>query len=403
MVLRAAFWGVLFVSAIVFWLLPRRARLWFLSAVSFGFLCWLAWQPTVGLLVWVLLFWFLVRASGEPGEPGENGAPRRSFHALLILAVFGQLAYFKYLPPLAAAIASNPLEQHVVVPLGMSFFTFKLVHYALEVSQGMIRKHGFEQFSSYMFLFPIFTAGPIERFDDYLANQETRWSFQTTCEGLTRIAHGLIKRFLIAETILYPWLERQTGDVLGDLSTMSPGDVWLYLAGSFAYIYMDFSAYSDIGIGASRLFGLRIQENFRFPLIATDISDFWKRWHISLSRWCQAYVYLPTIGYTRNPYVATYATFLVMGLWHAGSLNRIGWGLYHATGVAVFTTWSRIKRKRKWNKLFRKPLLRYAGLPLTLTFVAGSAAFLTAEAEGRGLAAAGRILLRLIGLDVTGS
>ena len=395
MVLRAEFWGVLFASVLLFWLLPRRWRLGFLSVVSIGFLATLAWEPTLGLLGWVVAFWLLVRAPADDGRPAG-----RSYHVLLILAVLGQLAYFKYLPPLIAQLASNPLERHVVVPLGMSFFTFKLVHYALERSQGMIQKHGFDQFASYMFLFPIFTAGPIERIDDYLANQETRWSLRTSCEGLSRIAHGLIKRFLIGEALLVPWLGTRTDNVLGDLSAMSPADVWLYLAGSFAYIYVDFSAYSDIGIGACRLFGLRIQENFHFPLIATDISDFWKRWHISLSRWCQSYVYLPTIGYTRNPYLATYATFLVMGLWHAGTLNRIGWGMYHATGVAIFTTWSRIKRKRKWTKTFKRPLLRYSGWPVTLAFVAGSAAFLSAEAEGRGLAAAGRILMRMIGLDV---
>jgi len=408
MVLQAEFWGVLFGAAVLFWRLPRHLRLYFLAVVSIGFLATLAWEPTVGLLVWVVLFWLLVRepsgaSSATPDDAGNGRSARRSFHVLLILAVLGQLAYFKYLPPLIAALASNPLEEHVVVPLGMSFFTFKLVHYALERSQGMLAKHGFDQFLSYMFAFPIFTAGPIERFDDYLANQESRWSLETTCEGLTRIAIGLIKRFLIAQALLVPWLEPRTEIVFGDLSRMSTGQVWLYAATSFVYVYLDFSAYSDIGIGGLRLFGLRIQENFHFPLIATDISDFWKRWHISLSRWCQAYVYLPTIGYTRNPYLATYATFLVMGLWHAGTLNRIGWGLYHATGVAIYTTWTRIKRKRKWTKTFKRPLLRYAGMPITLAFIAGSATFLVAEEEGGGLRAALRILLAMLGLDAGGA
>ncbi len=394
MVLLTSFWCVLFASAALFWFLPPRARLPFLSLVSIGFLGWLTWLPVAILLVWVVLFWFGVRGP----EPGSEGKPHRSFHYLLILGVLGQLAWFKYLPPLVAALASTEIEALVIVPLGMSFFTFKLVHYAFEVSRGTVQRAGFAQFTSYMFLFPIFTAGPIERYDHYLANQESRWSLESWSEGLLRIAKGVIKRFFAAEVLLRPVIDDLTVDVLADLSVLSVWEVWSYLALTFLYIYMDFSAYSDIGIGGSRLFGLRIAENFRFPLIACDIGDFWKRWHMSLSRWCQSYVYLPTMGVTRKPYLATYATFLVMGLWHAGTLNRIGWGMYHATGTAVFIAWTQVKRRRRWKKTFQRPLLRYSGIPITMMFITGSAAFLAAEAEGQGLSASIRILGRLFAL-----
>ncbi len=392
MVLLPGFWLVLVASAALFWLLPSRWRLGFLALVSIGFLGSLAWRPVTMLLVWVVVFWFLVRG------PAANGDRRRSFHIFAIMAILAQLAYFKYLPPLIAVLASNAIEAAVIVPLGMSFFTFKLVHYALEVSRGTVKGHSFTQFLCFMFLFPIFTAGPIERFDHFLDSREERWSLQSMTEGLTRIAWGLVKRFFVAEVVLRLLLERLSDDFLGDLAHMPVYQVWGYLALTFGYIYMDFSAYSDIGIGASRLFGLRIAENFRFPLIATDIGEFWKRWHMSLSRWCQSYVYLPVMGYTRNPYAATYATFFVMGLWHAGSLNRIGWGLYHATGIAIFVTWTQIKRRRKWRKTFRKPHMRWIGLPITMMFVAGSAAFLTAEAAGEGLDVSARILGRLVAI-----
>jgi alginate O-acetyltransferase complex protein AlgI len=391
MVLLPAFWVVLLASCAIYWLLPRPLRAWFLSAVSIGFLATLAWEPVAGLLAWVVAFWFLVRG------PADAGGGRRSFHVWLILGVLGVLAWYKYLPPLKEALAGNALEEQVIVPLGMSFFTFKLVHYALEVSNGTVRGHRFADFLCYMFLFPIFTAGPIERFDHYLECQEERWSLHSTAWGLRRIAHGLIKRCLVAEAFIRPMLTSISEDFLADVERMSVGQVWSYLGLSFLYVYFDFSAYSDIGIGASRLFGLSIMENFRFPFIACDISDFWKRWHMSLSRWCQSYVYLPVMGYTRNPYAATFATFFVMGLWHAGTLNRIGWGLYHAIGIAIFVTWSQLKRKRGWKKLFKKPLLRYAGLPVTLAFIAGSATFLTAEAEGQGLGTSLRLLTRMVG------
>jgi alginate O-acetyltransferase complex protein AlgI len=394
MILLPVFWVVLLASCVAFWVLPRALRMGFLAAVSIGLLGWLAWEPVAGLLAWVIAFWFLVRG------PSEDGTPRRSFHVLLILGVLGVLGWFKYLPPLMAALSTSALEAHVVVPLGMSFFTFKLVHYALEVHAGTVRGHRFSEFLCYMFLFPVFTAGPIERFDHFLDNREERWSLQSTADGLRRIAQGIVKRFLLAEACVRPLLGSLSDDFLADFATMPVWQVWCYLALSFLHIYLDFSAYSDIGIGASRLFGLRIMENFNFPFVACDISDFWKRWHISLSRWCQSYVYLPVMGYTRNPYAATFATFFVMGLWHAGTLNRIGWGLYHAIGIAIFVTWSQIKRRRGWKKLFKKPLLRYAGLPITLAFVAGSATFLAAEMEGKGLATSCRMLVRMIGIDV---
>ncbi len=392
MVLEPAFWGVILGCALLVWRLPVGFRPWFLSAVSIGFLAWFAWEPVAILLAWVSLFWFGVRGP----EPG--GRTHRSFHFLLILGVLFQLAWFKYLPPMIAALSTHPIEARVVVPLGMSFFTFKLVHYAFEVSRGTAQKGSFPRFLCYMFLFPIFTAGPIERWDHFIANQEDRPSLQSLSEGALRIAHGFIKRFLVAEACLVPLLERFGNDPMKDPSSMAVWEMWAYLGLSFAFVYMDFSGYSDIGIGASRLLGLRIAENFRFPFLAGDIADFWKRWHISLSRWCQSYVYLPTMGVTRNPFTATFATFLVMGLWHAGTLNRIGWGMYHAIGTSAFIAWTQVKRRMGWKKLFQRPSLHVLGVSITAFFVAGSMAFVAAEAGGSGLSAALLILGRLVGL-----
>lgn len=137
-------------------------------------------------------------------------------------------------------------------------------------------------------------------------------------------------------------------ELLEHLHALSPVTVWVFLVLHFLTAYLDFSAYSDIAIGASRLFGLRVMENFNWPIFASSISDFWRRWHMTLARWCQSYVYMPVIGLTRNPYAAIFSTFIVMGLWHAGALHWFAWGLHHALGVAVYTRWARWTRTRGW-------------------------------------------------------
>ncbi len=395
MIQSAEFWVTAALTAVIVWQLPVRWRNGFVALVSMGFVAWLAPKSMLLLCAWGIAFFYLVR------PPAMGDAPRRrSFHAPLILGVLGMLGWYKYWPTLEEAIASNATE-NVIVPLGMSYFTFKLIHYAVEVAKGNIRERRLTSFFCYLFLFPIFSAGPIERFDHFIANREERWTLDTTVNGLMRIIHGLAKKIVVADLIILEQLRgRNATSILEALDQLSQWEVASFLFLYFLYIYFDFSAYSDICIGVSLLFGLRVMENFNFPLFARDINDFWKRWHMSLSGWCQAYVYLPTIGLTRNPYLAIVSTFVVMGLWHTGSLTRICWGLYQAAGVILFTKWSQLKRKRKWKALNRAPY-NLAGTPITLAFLTGSTAFLAAEASSEGVSGALRILAKFFFIDVT--
>ena len=120
---------------------------------------------------------------------------------------------------------------------------------------------------------------------------------------------------------------------MANIDTIAIWKVWGFLALTYLYAYLDFSAYTDIAIGASRLFGIKIMENFNFPILAINISDFWKRWHMTLAGWCQTYIYMPVMARTRTPYAAVFATFTMMGLWHGATAGWLLWGLYHATGV----------------------------------------------------------------------
>ena len=390
MITSVAFWGILLGSVTVYWLLPR-GRIPFLGAISFVYLASLDPGSVFGLTVWTALFYFLA--------PRTAGKDRRArlLLALLVLGILGYLAYFKYIPPLMAAFITNPLSERLLIPLGVSYFTFKLIHYAVETARGKIASHSLANFFTYVFLFPIFSAGPIERFDHFLKNREENFSREALAEGGMRIVQGLIKKFVFAEMLIYPlFAAKTTTMLLDDPRAIAPLRTWLHLVLAYAYFYLDFSSYSDIAIGGARLFGFRVTENFNFPFLAPNISNFWNRWHISLSQWCRSYVYMPVLGWSRNPYLATYATFAAIGLWHAGSWNQLSWGLYHATGITIFQTWGRMRRKYGWKRLegWRRQV---AGTLVTLVFVTGSYIFIVSEHDG-GMLGAFRLAGKLFGI-----
>ena len=388
------FWAMLVVAVPVFWILPARVRYGFLGLLSVGYLASLGPEPakSVGLLSAFLLLFYWLAPQARPEAPR-----RRRFVTGLILVVLGVLSLVKYFPPLVAGLFDE-FETGLIVPLGISYYSFKLIHYIVEVALGNIRDRSLQQFFCYLFLFPIFTAGPIQRFDHFLANQEARWNVDSFCEGLTRIAHGLIKKFVLAGFLWSKLHEGRTTPetIQGVLETLSPFTVWAYALAMYVYIYFDFSAYSDLAIGMSRLFGIRIMENFHFPMVADNIREYWRRWHMTLSGWCQSYIYMPVLGLYRKPLLSLYATFFVMGMWHSGTWTRVFWGLYHATGVALYTWWSRKQKKHRWQPLPAR-LQRPVGIGLTQLFVAGSMTFLINEGDTYGSL---RILAKLLFIDL---
>jgi alginate O-acetyltransferase complex protein AlgI len=387
----AAFWGVLLASAALHWSLPPRYRPGALAAVSFAFLVTLDARSLLALLGGSLLVHALAPRTRRTGRGGW-------WLALgLILALLGHLAYFKYVPSLLGG--AGPDGDGVYLPLGISYFTFKLIHYVVEMRRGKIDPPPLADFLLYVFLFPIFPAGPIERFDHFLDNRDPRLRRQDVAEGLTRISHGLIKKFAVAEWLILPVLNDPPSSVLlENLAETSPLRVWRHVVFLFAFAYLDFSAYTDIAVGASRLLGIRVMENFNFPFLAPNIAEFWNRWHMTLSGWCRTYVYLPMIGWSRNPYLAVFALMAAIGIWHAGTLNWLFWGLYHATGIVVYGAWSRFRRRRRWP--VRKSVAsRALGILITMAFVSGSYVFPATEGRG-GPAAALRLFAKLFGIDL---
>jgi alginate O-acetyltransferase complex protein AlgI len=370
------YWILLAFGVPVFWIIPQGFRLGFLALISFAYVFSLEPIGSIVLLAWSMCFYFF------------SPLARRSISLnwilpVLVVGILGYLAYFKYLPRILGAFSGEPVLHRVIIPLGISYFTFKLIHYAVEVYRGNIPEHNLQNFLCYIFLAPIFTAGPIERFDHFQKNIQTVWNRELAVEGLTRIAHGLIKKLVIGNIILLSMFGtvNDAATLLERLAALPTYKVWGFCVLSFLYMYLDFSAYSDIAIGTSRLFGIRIMENFNWPILGENIAAFWKRWHMTLSGWCQSYVYMPVIGLTRNPYLSVYMSFSAIGLWHSGSLGWLLWGIYHATGISAYGYWGRFRRRRKW-KGFDGPYRKWLGWALTMAFVSAGSVLTALDGVG---------------------
>jgi len=328
------------------------------------------------LIFWTVAFYYLPRIN----LPEYLSKFRVS--TLLITGIIIYLAHFKYLPDVLKAVTGAAPVTSNIIPLGVSYFSFKLIHYLIEYNRGRFKEHNFLQFWTYISFFPIYTAGPIERFDNFLATGVSTKRKNDFVEGTTRIIYGLIKKFFISGVLLTSLLDSHTADtVLKQLETVDHYKVWGFLILNYLIVYMDFSAYSDIAIGSARILGFRVAENFNWPIMSSNVMMFWKRWHISLGSWCQSYVYMPTIGLTRQPYLAIILTFLAIGLWHAGAINWAAWGLYHGIGIIGYRLWTKTSIHKKIasnTNIF----IHIFALLITNLWIAGSFAFTATYTTG---------------------
>lgn len=231
----------------------------------------------------------------------------------------------------------------LIVPLGLSFFVFEFIHYAIDVYHGTAQKTGPFQFALFIMYFPTLVSGPIKRYQSF--NDQTmgmaRFQKEYLFEGLTRIVIGIFKKIAIADQMT------QYASFLHHPASSTTLQLWI---GMYAYtvkIYFDFSGYSDIAIGTARLFGYRVPENFNHPYLRKNISEFWNNWHMSLSSWIRDYIYIPLGGNRGSMLFAARNSLISMaisGLWHGAAWHFVLWGLYHGFGLAVFRVY------RGWKK-----------------------------------------------------
>ncbi|MBA4370926.1 MAG: MBOAT family protein [Coriobacteriaceae bacterium] len=328
-------------AAAVYWLLPRPARPWWLALTGAAFYAYYA--PAALILVLGL-----AAATFAFGRL----APKHRWAAVLgIVLPVAVLAFFKYrglVPAWSAAPAGSgaPVALGVGLPLAISFFTFEFVHFVADARAGKIERPSAARFASFALFFPTMIAGPIKRFEPWDEQSgDQRLAPEDVSTGVWRILTGAFKKVVIADSLapfVAPLLTGQPGRV-------SAGALALGLLAYAFRIYYDFSGYSDIAIGAARLFGFRVPENFHRPYLATSPAEFWRRWHMSLSSWIFDYVYRP-LGGSRKGLVRTLvnlmAAMLVSGLWHGVGWNFVAWGAYHGILLCGYRLWREAVRPR---------------------------------------------------------
>ena len=262
------------------------------------------------------------------------------------------------------------LLREVLIPMGLSYYSFRCLHYLLECYRGTLPSHTFREFLSYLFFLPTLVIGPIHRFKPFLNDHHTkRWHGDTLSEGMERILYGYVKVAVLANFLFSTQMARVIGSIDPQATTRI---LYLEMIRGAMNLYLQFSGLSDIAIGFALLLGYRVMENFNHPYGQRNIADFWRSWHMSLTSWCRDYVYLPLIGLTRNPYVANVMTFLAIGLWHEVSLRYVVWALYHALGLIIWHEFQALKRKLGVPRLRRGVLatvVHGAGIVLTFHFV----------------------------------
>ena len=244
------------------------------------------------------------------------------------LSLLGIFKYSNFLISNLNLLGLNISIGNIALPLGISFFTFQTMSYSIDVYLGNIKyEKNFINFMTYVCMFPQLVAGPIVRYSDISKElNERKTSFEAYTDGTFRFLTGLFKKVLIANNmgIIFSIITK-------DINSVSLGSAWLGAIAFALQIYFDFSGYSDMAIGIGKMLGFSYPENFNYPYIATSITDFWRRWHITLSTWFRDYVYIPLGGNRcskKRQILNMFIVWFLTGLWHGANWNFIIWGLY---------------------------------------------------------------------------
>jgi alginate O-acetyltransferase complex protein AlgI len=334
---------------------PRRARNLVLTLVSYVFYGWTNPAFCILLFVSTAIDWVcgLVQAGALPWGPdpeplAPGGSRSRRQRIALIASIVSNLSllgFFKYFDfavgswnGLARALglpeAALATALQVTLPLGISFYTFQSMSYSIDVWRGRAAAmRSFVDFACFVSMFPQLVAGPIVRFSEIADQLRTReHSLTRAARGVAFLSVGLAKKVLLANPC------GKLADTVFDAASSSALDAWYGLVAYSFQIYFDFSGYSDMAIGLGLMFGFVFPKNFDSPYRSRSVTEFWRRWHLSLSTWLRDYLYVPLGGNRKGPrrtYVNLAATMLLGGLWHGASWNFVAWGALHGAALAL--------------------------------------------------------------------
>ena len=310
---------------ICYYLVPFKLKNYVLLVFSLIFYAW-------GEPVYIILMIFSCLLNYFYALYHDKVKNRKLLFILCIVANLLILGFFKYADFLIDIINSifrlniNPLK--LALPIGISFFTFQTMSYSIDVYRSsVVPERNFFYFTTYVSMFPQLIAGPIVRYETISKELYKRdINFNNFSDGLLRFMQGLFKKVLIANNIGYLWT------TLSSMESLSIASAWLGIIAYTFQIYFDFSAYSDMAIGMGKMLGFNYLDNFNYPYISKSVTEFWRRWHISLSSWFKDYVYIP-LGGSKCSRIKHIRNMLIVwcltGIWHGASYNFMLWGLYY--------------------------------------------------------------------------
>ncbi|HOW30174.1 MAG TPA: MBOAT family O-acyltransferase [Bacteroidales bacterium] len=358
---------------VAYYLVPVKYRKPLLLVASAFFYAIAGYEYLLLVIALIISNYYL----GLKLEKTNNQAQRKFFlHAGLIINI-GVLVFYKYLGFIFYSIievfgienhGADPGILKLIIPLGLSYYTFQNLGYILDIYRGSeVPEKNLVNFSLFVLFFPKLNVGPIERVKTLLPQIRTDrvFSAENLIEGGKRILWGFFKKMVIADRIAIFVDAVYVNHEFHGGSTMLLA-ILLYTL----QVYADFSGYTDIAIGTARLFGYRLMENFNFPLVSKNISDFWRRWHISLSTWVNDYMFNPISLKRRNwgnlgVYYALFISFIVVGIWHGATWNYVLFGVFQSLAL-IYDMATRRFRKKVSKKV---PSLLYSLLSIALTYI----------------------------------
>ena len=316
------------VVVIIYYSLSQKGRWILLLLASYFF--YGSWN--LNYLAFIVISTLIDYACGLKMDKVDSKEKKRPFLILSLVSNLGLLFFFKYYNFFAynlnSGISSNfPILENVILPVGISFYTFQTLSYSVDVYHGRQKAEShLGYFALYVSFFPQLVAGPIERFSNLTPQFKTekRLNYENISNGLRLILFGLFVKMVIADNV--------SGIVEQVYETPLSYSSWDVLLSSFLYsfqIYSDFFGYSTIAIGSARLLGINVMDNFKTPYLSRNIAEFWQRWHISLSTWFRDYIYYPMGGNRVNKfkwYLNIFTIFIVSGIWHGANWTFIFWG-----------------------------------------------------------------------------
>lgn len=344
---------------ILYWAMPHKYRYILLFIASYYF--YMSWN--VKYVVLILFTTFISYASGLLMQETDFRKRKTLLLSFTLLTSLGVLFFFKYvnlfLGTLSVAcskfsIPLHPVTLNFMLPVGISFYTFQTLSYVIDVYKKKVKpESNFIRYAAFIAFFPQLVAGPIERTENLLPQlkREQFFTYEKASYGLKLMAWGFFKKLVIADTV---------GVYVDQIYSESHyyNGFSLFLATLFftIQIYCDFSGYSDIAIGCSKLFGIDLMTNFKSPYFSKSLKEFWGRWHISLSSWFRDYVYIPLGGNRVSNIRKQFnliITFLVSGLWHGANYTFVLWGLFHGVGQVLE------KALGKWFSWFQNRVVTF--------------------------------------------